>query len=219
MHALNPELIAELAVTAKRRKLVKDEEKKASINHRYFTRTASSITTRGMEKKSNDVPMEETADPEYNDYISKLQDSYDSGLQSSFNSKDPLALSDTEETVAKDGPKDAARVETPIPGPIHDTVAEIDPARETAPATPNKEITSVSEEAGAIMDVENNPFAAIVEGGKSQVNAEDKQQDAGHLLNVNNNESNDDPIQNGSRNGKCNSLDQNFVSTSLFMLE
>ncbi|KAJ2959657.1 hypothetical protein NQZ79_g4929 [Umbelopsis isabellina] len=181
VHALNPELIAELAVTAKRRKLVKDEEKKASINHRYFTRTASSITTRGMEKRSNDVPMEETADPEYNDYISKLQDSYDSGLQSSFVTKDPLALSDTEETVGRDDPKDAPRVETPIPGPINDTIAERDSTKETGPATPEKEIITVSEEAGAIVDVENNPFAAIIEEGKRQMNEEDRQHDAGHL--------------------------------------
>jgi hypothetical protein len=200
VHALNPELIAELAVTAKRRKLIKDEEKKASINHRYFTRTASSITTRGMEKRNNDVPIEENADPEYSDYISKLQDSYESGFQHSLVSQDPLALSDTEETVGKNDPKDAPRVETPIPPPINDAVAQVDSIKEAAPIS-EAEVTSVSEEIGAIVDAENNPFADIIEAGELQENEDDNQQDAGHLPTVNNNGLTNH-IQNGTPHGQ-----------------
>jgi hypothetical protein len=166
VHGLNPELIAELLATAKRRKLVRDEERKV-INHKYFTRTASErgVKTRGMEKKSSENIVEDNGDPEYNDYISKLQDTYDSGFQTDLIAKDPLPGSDTEEVTEKEGNGLAAEAEIPA--------AEPTPMLQPEP-------TSSSFSSTIVIDAENNPFTAIIESGT----IEDSQGDAGHHLTV-----------------------------------
>lgn len=167
VHSLNPELIAELAATAKRRKLVKEEERKA-VNHKYFTRTASErgVKTRGMEKKTaeNEV-VEDSVDREYLDYISKLQESYDSGFQNSLNAADTLPTSDTEEnTDTQTAPVLSNRVQTPL----IDATPQAITTKESTPASQPEANSSLVKPA-IVIDAENNPFTAIIENGVEPV--------------------------------------------------
>ncbi|KAI8579161.1 hypothetical protein K450DRAFT_243058 [Umbelopsis ramanniana AG] len=178
VHSLNPELIAELSATAKRRKLVKDEERKA-VNHKYFTRTASErgVKTRGMEKKTaeNENVVEESIDHEYLDYISKLRESYDSGFQNSLNATDTLPASDTEEnTDTQYAPVLNSHIQA---ASIEDSAPQVANTKESTPAS-QPEITSSLVKPAIVIDAENNPFTAIIENGVDTATTDNAQGDA-----------------------------------------
>lgn len=181
VHSLNPELIAELSATAKRRKLGKEEERKA-VNHKYFTRTASErgVKTRGMEKKTaeNEI-VEESVDQEYLDYISKLRESYDSGFQNSLDAADTLPASDTEEnTDTQTAPVLSNLVQTPLT----DSTPQAIITKESTPAS-QPDTTSSLVKPAIVIDAENNPFTAIIENGVEPV-TDNTQEDAEPLLTV-----------------------------------
>jgi hypothetical protein len=176
VHSLNPELIAELSATAKRRKLVKDEERKA-VNHKYFTRTASErgVKTRGMEKKTaENENAEEPLDHEYLDYISKLRESYDSGFQNSLNATDTLPASDTEEnTDTQNAPVLSNHIQTPLT----DSTPQAANTKESTPASQPETTLSIVKPT-IVIDAENNPFTAIIENGAETTTIENAQRDA-----------------------------------------
>jgi hypothetical protein len=191
VHSLNPELIAELSATARRRKLGKDEERKA-VNHKYFTRTASErgVKTRGMEKKIAEAEnVEDSIDQEYLDYLNKLRESYDSGFQNSLNDRDTLPGSDTEEVpstqevpITQEVPVIANHIQTSLTGSPSQTAN----TKESTPAS-QPDINSSNSKTAIVLDVENNPFTAIIEN-ETEVATENSQGGAETHPNSNHND-------------------------------